>query len=474
MPMSLRLRSVVPAMLGLLVGCAASPPVAPPSPTPAPASFRHAPRDVAPEPAAGAGWWTVFADPVLDDLVARAGRGNPSIEVAGARLTQMRAALQGADAARAPQVGLTADATRQGGPLVNAAGSSGTLLRAGLGLSYEVDLFGRLSHASEAARGDAAQSEAMSRTIRLLVQADVCQAYLRLRGLDQERSLARALVAAQADTLALVEQRFRTGSVAEIDVARARTEWLSARTEQAALDRQRTLLDHALALLLGEPASGFDLPEDPGWAAHRPQVPPGIPSTVLARRPDIQAAQHALRAAQARQGLAHATDLPSLLLTTAGGQASPTLGSLLQASMRAWSLGAVLNLPLFDGGRRAAEQGRATAEVAAQQGEYRGKVLLALKEVEDQLVTLQSLREEATLQREVLDAAMRATALAERRYRSGLASQLEWLQARRTEARTQRRLVQLQSAQGLETVGLIKALGGGWGETLDVTAAAGS
>lgn len=479
MPLTVRHRGALPLALALalalalLGGCAATPPAPPATLGPAPSAFRHAPAEALPVPLPAGDWWAPFGDPVLDALIARAQRDNPSIEVAAARLAQMRAALQATDAARAPQVGLSADATRQTGPLVNAAGSSGTLLRAGVTVGYEADLFGRASLASEAARRDADQSEAAARAVRLLVQTDVAQAYLRLRGIDQERALARRLVQAQADTLALVTQRFQAGSVAEVDLARARTEWLGARADLVTLDRQRMLLDHALALLLGEPASGFDLADDPGWTGHWPAVPPGIPSSVLARRPDLQAAQQALRAAEARHGLAHAADLPSLLLTVAGGQASPTLGSLLQASMRAWSLGAVLNLPLFDGGRRAAEQGRAAAEVAAQQGDYRGKVLLAFKEVDDQLAVLQGLREERALQVQVHDAAERASVLAERRYRSGLASQLDWLQARRTEARASRRLVQIDSAIGLETVGLIKALGGGWGEAPGPVAARG-
>lgn len=451
-------------VLAVSSGCTTPPPMPHAGTGPEATAFRHAPTHAVATSSVEGEWWRPFGDPVLDALMVRAERGNASIEVATARRMQMRAALHAADAARAPQVGLAVDAARQAGPLVNAAGASGTLLRIGVTVAYEADLSGRVDLAAEAARRDAAQSEATARTVRLLVQADVAQAYLRLRGIDQERALLRVLEQSQSETLALLGQRLQAGSVAELDVARARTEWLGARAEAVLLDRQRLLVEHALALLLGEPASGFALVDDPAWSGRWPEVPPGIPSTVLARRPDVQAARQALRAAEARLGLAHAIDLPSLLLTTTGGQASPTLGALLQASMRAWSLGALVSLPLFDGGRRAAEQERAAADLAAQRGEYRGKVLLAFKEVDDQLATLQGLREEVALQAQLRDAAERASSLAERRYRSGLASQLDWLQARRTETRTQRRLVQLGAAIGIETIGLVKALGGGWGD----------
>ena len=277
-----------------LGGCSTTP-LPPTTPLPALAAFRaSAATPASPDTAAAAwpgDWWTAFQDPTLSALVQRALASNTQLDVAAARLAQARAHVQGAAADRLPQLQAGAAATRQGGPLINAAGSSGTLLQAGLSAQADADLFGRLRQAHSAAGHRAAEQEALLRAMQLLVQTDVAQHYLRLRSLDAERALARQAWQSQQDTLTLVDQRWKNGSVTELDLERARTDTLGAEAEVLALERERQQAVHTLALLLGEPASRFDLPQDSHWQGRWPQVPAGIPSEVLARRPDVQAAQ---------------------------------------------------------------------------------------------------------------------------------------------------------------------------------------
>ncbi|HEY8358183.1 MAG TPA: efflux transporter outer membrane subunit, partial [Ramlibacter sp.] len=268
-------------------------------------------------------------------------------------------------------------------------------------------------------------------------------------------------VAAYADTLRLTQRRHQAGDIAELDVVRVEAEVAATESEALALDRQRAALEHALAVLVGASASQFALNADT-WATALPVIPAGVPGTVLARRPDVAAAQASLLAAQARVGVAQAAWFPAVSLTGAGGFASPDLGDLFRWSARSWGIGALLSLPLFDGGRRAAGVEGAQAQLEAASASYRGQVLAAFREVEDQLSALRLLREQAQAQGRAVDAASRATVLSTTRYRNGMVSQLELLDARRSELRNRRQALQVRSAQFQATVGLIRALGGGW------------
>ena len=214
-------------------------------------------------------------------------------------------------------------------------------------------------------------------------------------------------------------------------------------------------------MLVGESASDFALPVA-DWTTRLPTIPAGVPGTVLARRPDVSAAQSSLLAAQARVGVAQAAWFPSLSLTGAGGYASPELGDLFRWSARAWSVGALLSLPIFDGGRRKAGIEDARAQLDAALASYRGQVLTAFREVEDQLSALRLLHEQSVAQGRAVDAARRATTLSDARYRAGMVSQLELLDARRSELRNRREALQVRSAQFQATVVLVRALGGGW------------
>ena len=460
-------RTLLPLVAALvLAGCATSAAIDPASLPAAPPAFKENRSSlttpaIASAPVQAAGdWWKVFADPVLDQLIAQADRSNNSIQVAAGRLAQARAIARQTDANRSPQIGLGGGVSRA---TDSAAGNApSTVVNVGASLSYEVDLFGKLAGASNAASLDASSREALLRSTRLLVQADVAQTYLNLRALDAERALVRDTLQAYGNTLRLTEVRFREGDVAELDLARVRAEVASTESEALALDRRRSELEHALAVLVGETASVFQVaPAE--WATALPVIPAGVPSTVLVRRPDIAAAQSSMQAAQTRVGVAETAWFPTFSLTASGGYAAPEIGDLFKLSTRAWGVGALLSLPIFDGGRRQAGVQGAQAELDVALASYREQVLVAFRDVEDQLAAIRLLAEQAEAQSRSVASASRATLLSDSRYRNGLVSQLELLDARRSELRGRRQALQVRSAQYVAAVGLIRALGGGWG-----------
>jgi multidrug efflux system outer membrane protein len=455
-----------PLLLALvLAACATAPEIDPQTLPVTPAAFKEGNgRWTRADPAAAqprGEWWKSFSDAQLDDLIARADRNNTNLQVAAARLAQARALVRSANADRLPQVGVGAGALRQDGLPFGPAGAPGTLATVGASASWEVDLFGRLASASRAAELDARSRESLLQSTRLIVQADVAQTYLAIRATDAERSLVRGTVVTFIEALKLTERRFRAGDVAELDVARARTEVAATESEAIALDRRRAELEHALAVLVGEPASVFEVKEQV-WSTALPIVPAGVPATVLTRRPDVSAAQDSLLAAQQRVGVAKAAWFPSISLTATGGQASSDISDLFKWSTRAWGVGALLSLPIFDGGRRKAGIENASAEMDVALAQYREQILVAFKDVEDQLSALHLLAEQANAQERAVTSATRTTSLSDARYRNGLVSQLELLDAQRSELRNRRQALQVRSAQYQATVGLVRALGGGW------------
>jgi multidrug efflux system outer membrane protein len=453
-------------LAALVAGCAMNLPQVEEGALPAaPAAFKEAQGRWTLAPAAQAQprgeWWKAFADPVLDDLVARANRSNADIKVAAARLVQARAIVRATDAARYPQIGIGGSAARTRGIAGGNPGPAGNIFELGADVGYEVDVFGRLSQATQAAELDADARASLFLSTRLLVQAEVAQTYLALRALDAEIALVRSTVGAYRTTLELTERRWRAGDVAELDVARARVEAAETESEALALERRRSELEHALAVLIGETPSEFGL-ASADWNTALPSIPAGVPGTVLVRRPDVAAAQSEMLAAQARVGVAQAAWFPNVTLTASGGVASGDLSDLLKWSARSWLLGGLLALPIFDGGRRQAGIDSAGAEFEAAVGRYRSQILTAIKDVEDQLAALRLLAEQSGVQQEAVDSARRATALSEVRYRNGYVSQLDWLDAQRSELRNRRQALQVRSSQYQATVGLVRALGGGW------------
>ncbi len=455
--------SLLPLLAALvLAGCATPAAIDTASLPATPTAFKESTVTVGPvldDAHAQGRWWTVFADPVLDQLVEQASRSNNSVQVAAARLAQARAIAGATDANRAVQLGLGAGAVRQKDSTTG--NSPQTVVSAGANLSYEVDLFGKLAGASNAASLDARAREALLRSTQLLVQADVAQTYLSLRAIDAERALVQDTLQAHRNSLRLTEVRFKEGDVAELDVARARSEVAATESDGLALEQRRAGLEHALAVLVGQVASRFQVaPTD--WTAALPAIPAGVPSTVLTRRPDVAAAQSSLQSAQARVGVANAAWFPDFSLTANGGYAAPELKDLFKLSARAWGVGALFSLPILDGGRREAGVQNANAELDIALANYREQVLVAFRDVEDQLSALRLLADQSQAQSRSVASASRATVLSDSRYRNGFVSQLELLDAQRSELRNRRQALQVKTSQYLATVGLIRALGGGW------------
>lgn len=412
-------------------------------------------------------WWRAFRDPVLDELEERAAASSPTAQAAAARVRQARALAGMASAARSPQVQAGVGATRSrpsdaalglvdGTPVAPA-----NLYRAQLSASYEADLFGRIGAAARAAGHDAAASQAAYRSALLSLQADVAQAWLRLRALDAELETVERAVRLRDESVRLTQRRFELGDIGEFDLSRARTELSAARAELAAVRRERTALEHALATLVGTTPAQFEAKPTTA-AAELPQIPAGLPSALLERRPDISAAQQALFAANARIGEARAARFPSLTLSAAAGTETGAGANLLAAGARSWMAGALLALPLLDGGRNRANADRADAARDEALANYRQQVLTAFREVEDNLSGLRLLSEQA---REVDDAvvsARRAAELALKLYQAGRSGYVDLLDAQRNLAAVERSAAQLRGERAVTTVALVRALGGGW------------
>ncbi|WP_459615897.1 efflux transporter outer membrane subunit [Bordetella sp. 2513F-2] len=473
--------SALLALLLTLAGCAVGPDYQRPE-VATPAAYKEA----AALPASEAGswqparpaddtlrgqWWKIFGDAELDALQEQAQRANPSLQAAAARLTQARALLRDARSARAPQVGVGVGPMRQRsspaseGLPDDGPGTYGTLWRGQATVSYEADLFGRVARSVEAANADAAQSAALYRSVLLALQADVAQGYFLLRELDADLQIYRRTVALRQESLDLVQRRYDAGDISELDLARARTELASAQAEATGVERRRASAEHALAVLLGKAPAEFSMPSRP-LARVAVEIPAGLPSTLLERRPDIAAAERAMAAANARIGAAQAAFFPRLDITGAAGFESSELGNLFQWSSRTFLLGPLmgtaLSLPIFDGGRRQANVERARAVYEEDVAKYRETVLNAFREVEDNLSNLRLLRGQAEAQNQALEASMRAASLSQTQYREGSVSYLDVIEADRSVLLQQRASLQLEAERARSTVDLIRALGGGW------------
>ncbi|CAI8724509.1 outer membrane protein, multidrug efflux system [Pseudomonas sp. IT-P100] len=416
-------------------------------------------------------WWKVLGDSTLEQLEEEALVANPDVTIAMARLKQSRALTARSQAARFPDVDLGFGPTRQrtsgaaDGYGDGAPGTTQTLWRAQATVAYEVDLFGRVSAGVAAAQADADQQQALAHQMLLLVQADVARTYFSLRQLEGEHRLLRETVKLREDTETLLQRRLNDGDVASYVVDQAKTELFSARAEQLAVERQYALTAHALATLLGKPPASFTLEPKP-LEYVTVQIPPGIPSTLLERRPDIAAAERAMAAENARIGVAKAAFFPSLSLTGAVGYESTDLGNLTNWSQRTFLLGPLvgtaLSLPIFDGGRREADIDRARALYDERVGEYRKTVLQAFREVEDSLVSIRTLDERIGHQRGGEEASSRVARSAQQRFDEGDVDYLVVVDAQRTLLRSQQSLIQSEGERARATVDLVRALGGGW------------
>lgn len=404
-------------------------------------------------------WWLAFNDPALNGLIAEATKANANLAVAAARVKQARALAGISEAARVPQVGVGAGAQRSRAP----AASPQTSYSANLTASYEVDLFGRVSSDIAASRSDAAATEANYRSVLLALQADVAQAYFRLRATDAELATLEQTVRLREENVKVNQRRFDLGDIGEFDLSRAKTELATSRAEAIGLQRQRVTTEHALAVLLGQPAANFNAGVSPlQESALLPSIPAGLPSALLERRPDIVAAQRAMEAANARIGVARSAMFPALTISANGGGAAGTFADVFKWSSRSWVLGALMSMPLIDGGRNSNNVLRSEAALEESVASYRSSVLNAFAEVEDNLAGLRILSGQTQEIDDALVSARRSADLAQKLYAAGRSSYLDLLDAQRNLAQVERNAVQLRGSRAVTTVALIRSLGGGW------------
>ncbi|WP_309491476.1 efflux transporter outer membrane subunit [Trinickia mobilis] len=474
--------SALLASLLVLAGCSLAPTYKKPD-VATPAAFKEAPatetangtwKTAQPsEELARGEWWTAFGDASLNDLEKQAADANQNLKAAAARVKEARALNQAARAGLFPTLDAGFGPTREKLSAASQLEPDGrniaqqTLWRAQASASYEVDLFGRVSNTVSAAKADQQQSEALFRSVQLALQADVAQNYFSLRELDSEAQIFATTVDLREQALKLVQNRFDEGETSELDLARAKSELASARADAMTVQRLRAASEHSLAVLLGKNPSEFGLAANP-LTPIDVRIPPGLPSSLLERRPDIAAAERAMAAANARIGVAKAAFFPSLSLTGTGGFEAATLADLFKWSSRAFLLGPLagtaLTVPIFDGGKRKGNLANARAVYEEDAANYRQQVLVAFREVEDNLSDLRILDDQTKAQADAVSASNRAAQLSRTQYTEGAVNYLDVIDAERTVLQSQRTAAQLTGLQATATVNLIRALGGGWGD----------
>jgi len=452
--------------LALAGGCAAAAPTLP-APPQLPAAFKENAdwKPAQPQDQAGRGnWWEVFRDPRLDALEAQIDVSNETLRAAQARFLQARAAIAISRADRYPQISSSPQITRgalSGTRSGATAHQTVTDFVLPLDLSYELDVWGRIRYGVSASRATAQASAADVESVRLSLHAELALDYFELRGLDAERALLDDSVGAFARALELTRNRFAGGIASQADVAQAETQLETTRAQAIDIGVRRGALEHAIAELLGKAPAAFAIPPTP-LSDPPPEIPVGLPSDLLERRPDIAAAERRIVAAAANAGVANAAFFPRLALTASAGFESRSLVDWLSGLSTFWSAGPAAVITLFDAGRRRAVSAQATAAFDETVADYQETILRSLQDVEDSLSSLRVLREEADVQAAAVAAADRSLTLATNRYRGGVATYLEVITAQNAALSNQRAALSVLSRRLAASVLLIKALGGGW------------
>ena len=454
-----------------LLGCSVGPNYFRPT-TESPAAYKESvpwkpaePRDQEPR----GHWWEVFKDPKLDALVAPVEVSNQTIKAAEARVREARALTQSARAALFPFVSANVGATRSGSGRASSNNAGGTVQLGGvrnnynveLDVSWEVDLWGRVRRTVEASEASAQASVADLESAKLSAQALLAEDYFLLRVQDAQIRLLNDTVEAYQRSLQLTRNQYAVGVAARADVAQAETQLKSTQAQAIDAGVQRAQLEHAIAVLLGKAPADFSVAAE-SVPTEFPPIPPGLPSELLERRPDIAAAERRAAAANAQIGVAEAAFFPSLTLSATGGFQSSVLSQLFSLPSRYWSLGSALAQTIFDAGLRRAQTDQAIATYDESVANYRQTVLNGFQEVEDNLAALRILEQEASVQDEAVKAARESLAITLNQYRAGTANYLAVVVAQAIALANERAALAIQGRRLSASVALIKALGGGW------------
>ena len=411
-------------------------------------------------------WWQAYGDPLLDRYEAQLQTESPTLAEAVARYDTARALARQADAASFPTLGagvqITRDRQSNNRPLRGSNQpdiySADTV---GVAADYELDLWGRVRNLVAAGRAEAQASAADLESVRLSLQAALADDYVRLRSLDAEAALLDDAVKAYDKAYGITHDRFTEGLVSDLDVSRAEAQLQSTQAQVADLAAQRALVEHAIASLVGQPASSFSIPVAT-VALNLPNTPTGLPSTLLQRRPDVAAAERRAAAANARIGVARAAFFPRLDLAADGGWQNTAFANLLAPGNTYWLLGPQAALTLFDGGLRKARVEAARAQLSEASAAYRAQVLRAFQDVEDSLAVLNNLAVEADHQTAAILAARRTEAAALARYEEGATNYLDVVTAQTADLQAQRIGIEVEDRRLQASVNLVRALGGGW------------
>lgn len=418
-------------------------------------------------------WWSVFNDPALHRLELRATAESQQLRAAVARFDQARATARVARSNFFPSASLNPAAyhqrtsENQPSPVpLNGLRYEGWSFDVPLDLTYELDLWGRVRRQYESTVEQAYAEAAAAQNVLLGIQAEVAQNYFRLRAIDAELATLREAVDWRKQWVDVVQGRVKAGAGSDLELTQAQTEYAAARTETSALAAQRDQLENAIAILCGADPSGFTIAAHGKTLPAPPSIPAGLPTDLLERRPDISQAERLLIAANATLGVAERAWFPSIRLIASGGLLSGDASSLFESASTKWNIGPSVSLPLFSGGKNKANLERARAAHDEALALYRQSILTALGDVENQLSALHHLGEQATSQQQVLASATKGADLAKVRYDAGSGAYLEVIDASRNALSAKRGTHQVAGQRLIATVALIKALGGGWHQSL--------
>jgi NodT family efflux transporter outer membrane factor (OMF) lipoprotein len=412
-------------------------------------------------------WWDLYGDAQLSGLEAKVAVSNQTLRAAMEQYFSAREQVRVARSqyyptfAAGPSIGRTRESYNEPNTTRGLTNYQYNTYSIAGQAQWEPDLWGQVRRTVEQARANAQASAAMLANVELSVRAELAADYFELRGLDSQKVLLDNTVASYEDYVKLTQVRFKGGVVTESDVALAQTQLESTRAQDIDVGIARAQYEHAIATLIGTPASTFSLPAMP-LGQQIPQIPVGVPSQLLERRPDISASERQADAANAQIGIAVAAYYPNVALTGTGGFGSGNPGTLIQGPSEMWSLGASAVELLFDAGRRHAITQQARDAYEQQVANYRQTVLAAFQDVEDNLAAIRILDQESVQQNLAVEASERSLNISTNRYKGGVTTYLEVLTAQTAQLSNERTQADIATRQFVASVQLIRALGGGW------------